>query len=69
MREVARILKPRGRALIVEWDPDESIVGPERRLRIKPDDMKRIISEAGLTVLEQPPVGGFHYAFLIEKEH
>lgn len=68
MREVARILKPRGRALIVEWDPDESIVGPERALRIAPDEMKRIIIDAGMTIIEQPSVGEFHYAFLVEKE-
>ncbi len=69
MREVARILKPAGRALIVEWDPEESIVGPERELRIKPADMKQIIEEAGLAVVEEPSVGGFHYAFLVEKKH
>ncbi|MFZ1654964.1 MAG: methyltransferase domain-containing protein [Candidatus Moraniibacteriota bacterium] len=69
MREVARILKPAGRALIVEWDPDESIVGPEKSLRIRPDEMKRVIDEAGLTVVEEPSVGGFHYAFLVEKKH
>jgi ubiquinone/menaquinone biosynthesis C-methylase UbiE len=69
MREVARILKPAGRALIVEWDPEESIVGPERELRIKPDEMKRIIEEAGLAVAGEPSVGGFHYAFLVEKKH
>lgn len=69
MREVARILKPAGRALIVEWDPEESIVGPERELRIKPADMKRIIEEAGLAVAGEPSVGGFHYSFLVEKKH
>lgn len=69
MREVARILKPSGQALIVEWDPDESIVGPERELRIKPEEMRQIIAEAGLSIIEEPAVGGFHYAFLVGKKH
>ena len=68
LREVARILKPTGRALIVEWDPDEAIVGPERELRIKPSDLKSIILESGLSVVDEPSVGGFHYAFLVEKK-
>jgi ubiquinone/menaquinone biosynthesis C-methylase UbiE len=67
LREVARILKPTGRALIVEWDPDESIVGPERELRIKPSELKAIIIDSGLKIIDEPSVGGFHYAFLIEK--
>ena len=65
--EVARIMKPAGRGLIVEWDPDEAIVGPERELRIKPSDMKQLIEASGLTVVDEPSVGGFHYAFLVEK--
>lgn len=69
LQEVARILNPTGRALIVEWEPDEAIVGPERGLRIKPADMKQLIEAAGLTVVAEPSVGGFHYAFLIEKKH
>ena len=69
LREVARILKRTGRALIIEWDPDESIVGPEKSLRIKPDTMKQLIDIAGLVVVEEPSVGGFHYAFLVVKKH
>jgi len=69
LREVNRILKPSGKALIIEWDPDESIVGPERELRIKPEAMRELIAASGLSVLEEPPVGGFHYAFVVGKEH
>lgn len=69
LREVARILKPNGRALIIEWDPSESVVGPDRELRMKPDDLRHTLAEAGLTVVDEPPVGGFHYAFLAEKKH
>ncbi|MFZ1627277.1 MAG: methyltransferase domain-containing protein [Candidatus Moraniibacteriota bacterium] len=68
LREVSRILKPSGRALIVEWDPNESIVGPEREMRIKPESMRQLIEDAGLAVVGEPSVGGFHYAFLVEKK-
>lgn len=65
--EVNRILKPDGRAIIIEWHPDESTVGPEKELRIHPDTLRSLIEEAGLEVVEEPAVGGFHYAFVIKK--
>lgn len=69
MREIARVLKSTGRALIIEWNPDGSMVGPDHELRIRPSDLKEIIQEAGLEVVGEPSVGGFHYALLVEKKH
>lgn len=67
LREVARVLKPDGRAIIIEWHPDEGTVGPDRELRIAPETLKGLLSESGLTVVEEPSVGGFHYAFIVKK--
>lgn len=67
LREVARILKPDGRAIIIEWHPDEGTVGPERELRIAPEQLKAWLSESGLSVVDEPAVGGFHYAFVVKK--
>jgi ubiquinone/menaquinone biosynthesis C-methylase UbiE len=67
LREVARILKPEGRALVIEWDPSEAVVGPEKELRIKPEELAKLIEGAGLDVVDQPSVGGFHYAFVVKK--
>lgn len=67
LREVARVLKPDGRAIIIEWHPNEGTVGPDRASRIAPDDLRRLISEVGLVVVDEPPVGGFHYAFVVKK--
>lgn len=67
LREIARILKPDGRGIIIEWHPDEATVGPDRETRIKPDQLKSWLSEVGLEVVEEPMVGGFHYAFIVKK--
>ena len=67
LREIGRILKPDGRAIIIEWHPDEFTVGPDRETRIKPDQLKSWLSEAGLQVVDEPMVGGFHYAFIVKK--
>lgn len=67
LREVARILKSEGRALVIEWDPSEAVVGPEKELRIKPEELVKLIEDAGLDVVDRPSVGGFHYAFVVKK--
>ncbi|MEI8096563.1 MAG: methyltransferase domain-containing protein [Candidatus Moraniibacteriota bacterium] len=65
--EVARVLKPGGHALIMEWDPNESLVGPDKNLRIKPEQLKKLVEDVHLSVDRELSVGGFHYAFLIRK--
>lgn len=65
--EVARVLKPGGHALIMEWDPKESLVGPDKNLRISPEQLKALVEGVHLTVEKELSVGGFHYAFLIRK--
>ncbi len=67
LREMARILRPGGHALVMEWSPDAASVGPDAGSRIAPEDLKKLIAEAGLTVGQEIPVGGFHYAFLVTK--
>lgn len=67
LREVARVLKPSGRALIIEWHPNEGTVGPDRASRLAPADLKQLILDNGLSIESEPPVGGFHYAFLVKK--
>jgi ubiquinone/menaquinone biosynthesis C-methylase UbiE len=65
--EVARVLKPGGHAVIMEWDPGETMVGPEAGMRISPEELRTLITAAHLQVEKDLNVGGFHYAFLIQK--
>lgn len=67
LREVARVLKPGGRALIMEWNPDEALVGPEKAIRIAKQDLQNLVVQAGLTIEEEISVGGFHYAYIAKK--
>lgn len=67
LREVNRILSPNGRAIIIEWHPDEATVGPDKETRIRPDVLRKLIEAAGLEIVDEPAVGGFHYAFVVKR--
>ena len=56
-RDVARLLKPEGLALVVEWNPDGATTS-----RIPPEETARILGEAGLTAGEPFPLGPRQYA-------
>ena len=67
MMEAARVLHSGGHALIMEWNPKESLVGPEQTIRISPEAMKKLIETSGLNLEKEIEVGGFHYAFLAKE--
>ncbi len=67
VREVARVLKPSGHALIMEWNPDEAMVGPEKNLRVSQEELKKLVLRVGFSVEQELPVGGFHYALVVKK--
>ena len=57
-RDVARLLKPGGHALVVEWTPDDA------RNRIPPEEAACIFGEAGLKAGEPRPLGPRQYAII-----
>ena len=67
LREIARVLRPGGHALVMEWSPESPSVGPDAGSRLSPTRLKEMLSAAGLSVVQDVPVGAFHYAFLVTK--
>ena len=57
-RDVARLLRADGRALVVEWTPNET------NNRIPPEEVARIFGEAGLEAGEPRPLGPRQYAIV-----
>lgn len=67
LREVSRVLKPGGHAILMEWSPKETLVGPDAELRISPEQLRTLVEAVHLAVEKELNVGGFHYAFLVKK--
>jgi ubiquinone/menaquinone biosynthesis C-methylase UbiE len=67
VREAARVLRPDGHAFIMEWHPNQSLVGPDKDLRVSPEELQKLISAVGLSLEKEVSTGGFHYAILAKK--
>ncbi len=68
LREIFRVLRPSGRAIIMEWGETSGMnVGPEAGVRVEPEILRSLLAETGFSDIRDIPVGAFHYAFLVSK--
>ncbi len=67
LKEIMRVLKAGGKALIIEWKPDSSSVGPDASLRISKENLMDLIHREGFAIVKEIQVGDYHYGFIIAK--
>jgi ubiquinone/menaquinone biosynthesis C-methylase UbiE len=67
LREAYRVLRPQGRALVVEWNDLDSSVGPDPGLRLRPETLAELARKAGFSVEHEIRAGDFHYALVLAK--
>ncbi len=61
LHRAARLLKPVGRLIVLEWDKVEGSQGPPLEDRITPDELVADAQAAGLRLLEERELGGDKY--------
>ncbi len=65
LEEVKRILRPGGKALVVDWKP-ESSVGP-REGRVSKEDVMKLAIQKGFDPEKEIEAGKYHWAILLTK--
>ena len=63
--EAERVLKSRGRLVIIDWLP-EAEQGPEKA-RISPSEVKKIAEQSGFNLEKEFPAGKYHYGLIFQK--
>jgi len=64
-KEADRILKPKGKILIVDWKPEASL-GPEKG-RVSPEEVKELAEQFKLKLKKEFSAGDYHYGLVFEK--
>ncbi|MEI6588127.1 MAG: class I SAM-dependent methyltransferase [Candidatus Moraniibacteriota bacterium] len=65
--EAVRVLKKGGKILVVEWNVNDSLFGPESELRVSKEDVLVLAESNELSVLKEIEISDFHFGLILEK--
>jgi ubiquinone/menaquinone biosynthesis C-methylase UbiE len=68
IKEISRILKPKGRLFFIDWSDSYGGIGPKSDAVVTESQAKGIFSENGFVVDKDVPVGSHHYGLVIRKK-
>lgn len=61
---IAKILKPEGMLLVVDWSDSHGGIGPHGDHVVKEEKAQAIAQKHGFRLHTRLPAGGYHYAFI-----
>jgi ubiquinone/menaquinone biosynthesis C-methylase UbiE len=67
LKEVARMVKPLGKILIVDWKEGRLPLGPRPDDKIPPEAVVPLAGEFGLKLAKKFEAGQYHYGLVFEK--
>ncbi len=67
VEEAARVTKPGGRVLMIEWHKRASLLGPHADERISPEELHLLMAHPELELFDRFDAGDEHYAMVFER--
>jgi len=68
LSEVRRILKTKGRILLIDWSASFSLMGPHPDHVVYKDDALKLLKEAGFSFEREISAGAHHYGIIARKQ-
>ena len=68
IEEIKRILKPKGKLLLVDWSESFGGMGPTPDHIVIKEKARNLFEQAGFTFREEIPAGEHHYALIFSKK-
>ena len=66
IKEINRILKPKGQAIFIEWEPEKMLFKTEI-YPVSKNDLQKIIEKNGFKKIKEFSPSQFHYGLIYEK--
>lgn len=67
LRELARLTKPEGYVIVIDWIKRLGPLGPAPEMLVKPEIVIELAKQAELTLLEQSLLNDNHYCLIFKK--
>ena len=66
-KEMARLVKYRGQAVIVDWKPGKAAIGPAPSARVSLEDVRKMMDISEFKFIESFVAGPHHYGLVFER--
>lgn len=67
-KEAARLLKPKGFLVVVDWKRKIGPLGPSESVMVSPEEVIAAATEVGLKLFDRTVINDYHYAVILKKE-
>jgi len=67
-KEIKRVLKRTGRALVIDWSSSHGGLGPAEAHVFTEKAARALFEDAGFTYVEDVPAGAYHWGFVVRKK-
>ena len=68
IKEIRRVLKRTGRALVIDWSSSHGGLGPHESQVIKEEEARKLFEDTGFVYVEPVPAGAYHWGFVVRKK-
>jgi len=68
LMEAFRVLKPKGRILLVDWTDSFGGMGPAQNMVVTKEKARKLLEECGFVFVKEFDPGDHHYALVMKKQ-